>query len=80
MSLPSFSLDPICVRDLDHEIKDDRRVIFTTGCECPPGPPKLFLPFSFYKCNIPVTWAAAMLKHQRPEPSLPWQSGFIVEL
>lgn len=72
MSLASFSLDPICVRDLDHEIKDDRRVIFTKGCECSPSPdpPKLFLPFSL----------AAMPEHQRPEPPLPWQSGFIVEL
>lgn len=43
MSLLPFILDPIYVRDLDHEIKDDGRAIFTTGCESP----SYFCPFPF---------------------------------
>lgn len=42
--------------------------------------PKLFLPFSFYKCNISITWVAATPEHQRPELSLRRKSLFIIEL
>lgn len=45
MSLPSFILDPICVRDSDHEIEDSGRVIFTTGCD--PPTPSYFCHFPF---------------------------------
>lgn len=44
MSLPSFIPDPICVRDLDHEIKESGRAIFATGSG---SPPSYFCPFSF---------------------------------
>lgn len=49
MSLPSFITDPICVRDLDHEIKDSGRVILTTGCE---SPSSYFCPFPFINATF----------------------------
>lgn len=76
MSLPSFILDPICVTALDHEIKDGSYI----HCRLWIPHPKLFLPFSFHKCNTSVTWAAARPELQRPEPSLGWQSGFVLQL